>query len=822
MTKHATIFLLGILFLSTYIHSSPKKTPSTISPKVSSLLDNYCFSCHDEDTTKGDIRLDNLSHLSLNARLEMLNKIQEQIFTVEMPPKKKKKQPSESERQIMLHWVSQELQKHNASKLEDKLRYYKYGNYINHEKLFSGKIVEKPFTPTRRWLVNDMIYNERVNEIFRLKGKKRQSKFYGVSKAFNLPSQSGVKYYDNNTVEGGQFLTLVANAKWIVDKQLRSALLKNGEFKYPEEYLTLPTKNIIYRFPDELWNLGRTEKEFEQILLNKNFPSDSDIKGAIICQFEGALQRLPNDNEMSRYLQFAKSSIKIGGNSTGLRKMMVAVIMEPDFIYRNELGDNKPDKYNRIKMTPREASYAIAYALTDKIPAGTLLKASKTLTSKKDFEREVLSILNNDNIEKPRLLRFFQDYFGYKNIYKVFKDEERFAGAYNPHRVVAARYIWRIPGKISKEADTLVKYILKNDKDVLKELLTTDKFFVHHNGDNKAMKKAAKDAMKNDIKNRDTYKRLMAADFRKNATKAAKATGLYLKGNGKIAHITMGNEMNLFELKFGKNGKSLNNKKPMPRDPEAIDHSVKMYNLNYLTWEYEPVQPLKIENRSGLLTHPAWLVSHSQNSHTDPITRGKWVREKLLGGFIQDVPITVDANIPEDHHKTLRERFSVTEDKKCWGCHEKMNPLGLVFESYDDFGRYRTEEMLEHPDNIVKTITETTKGKHGIVRDFKIPIYKSKKVNSKGYLSGTGEKGLDGEVSNAKDLMNRLAKSVRVRQSFIRHVFRYFMGRNEMLSDSQTLIKADKAYVANGGSFKALVVSLLTSDSFMYRKELKE
>ena len=45
------------------------------------------------------------------------------------------------------------------------------------------------------------------------------------------------------------------------------------------------------------------------------------------------------------------------------------------------------------------------------------------------------------------------------------------------------------------------------------------------------------------------------------------------------------------------------------------------------------------------------------------------------------------------------------------------------------------------------------------------------------------------------------------------------MGRNEMLSDSKTLIDADKAYLENGGSFQAVVVSLLTSDSFIFRKK---
>jgi hypothetical protein len=44
------------------------------------------------------------------------------------------------------------------------------------------------------------------------------------------------------------------------------------------------------------------------------------------------------------------------------------------------------------------------------------------------------------------------------------------------------------------------------------------------------------------------------------------------------------------------------------------------------------------------------------------------------------------------------------------------------------------------------------------------------------------------------------------------------MGRNELLSDSQTLIAADQAYLESGGSFNAVIVSLLTSDSFMYRR----
>lgn len=41
-----------------------------------------------------------------------------------------------------------------------------------------------------------------------------------------------------------------------------------------------------------------------------------------------------------------------------------------------------------------------------------------------------------------------------------------------------------------------------------------------------------------------------------------------------------------------------------------------------------------------------------------------------------------------------------------------------------------------------------------------------------------------------------------------------------MLSDSKTLIDADRAYLESGGSFDALIVSLLISDSFIYRKDI--
>ncbi|HCN76123.1 MAG TPA: hypothetical protein DIT13_02875 [Verrucomicrobiales bacterium] len=204
-------------------------------------------------------------------------------------------------------------------------------------------------------------------------------------------------------------------------------------------------------------------------------------------------------------------------------------------------------------------------------------------------------------------------------------------------------------------------------------------------------------------------------------------------------------------------------------------------------WEQEqPVQPPQ-GRRSGILTHPAWLLAFSDNEKNQAIQRGLWVQTKLLGGSIPDTPVGVDAKLPADPHLTLREKMKqVTSATYCWSCHQKMDPLGLPFEQFDDFGAYRQKE-LERP----------------VVTTGEIKI---------------GVPEIDGPVADPFEMLARLSTSPYVEQVFVRHVFRYFLGRNETPDDAPTLMDAHEAYRKNNGSMRALAASLLTSDSFIYRR----
>ena len=150
------------------------------------------------------------------------------------------------------------------------------------------------------------------------------------------------------------------------------------------------------------------------------------------------------------------------------------------------------------------------------------------------------------------------------------------------------------------------------------------------------------------------------------------------------------------------------------------------------------------------------------------------------------IPLGVDATIPDDPDKTVRERLEGTRKEYCWSCHQKMNPLGLPLEMFDSFGRYRTEEL-------------------------------GRPLVTTGQIVKSGEPKLEGQVHNGVAMLEKLARSPRVRQVFVRHAFRYWMGRAESINDAPTLVAADRAYIESGGSMKALVTSLLTSDSFLYR-----
>ena len=127
--------------------------------EIQPFLEKHCFECHDANTAKGEVSLENWAALPAETR----NLAMDQIAFREMPPKKKP-QPDAAEREAIVAAIEAELiTAGHKPDLRDKLKAPEYGNYVDHEKLFDGSVTEAPFTPARLWKRSPQIFDSLIN-----------------------------------------------------------------------------------------------------------------------------------------------------------------------------------------------------------------------------------------------------------------------------------------------------------------------------------------------------------------------------------------------------------------------------------------------------------------------------------------------------------------------------------------------------------------------------------------------------------------------------------------------------------------------------------
>ena len=721
LMKQAILLLVFLAAVGTACGSQesspvPKTNIKQFKSHVLPFLNTYCVKCHGAEKQRAKFALHDIDGIITNGKDNVRwEKILEMVTLNEMPPREQP-QPTKAKRQQIVSWIKTELRKIGRGPSEDLATLPGQGNRVNHEALFSGEHKGPAFSKSRVWRISPSIYLQFAKDLTGL--KKLRSPLTEVNEG---------EFRDNSilTADEATIRILLQNSKEVAKLLVHGRIIvdrkKNKTRKRPSRY-----------------------RIFTEFANSKTVPDQSQMEDAVKYCFKLFLNREPTKEELHQYVTGClKKNTAVGGNDLGIQSLLIVMMMSPEFLFRMEMGLGEELSDGRKMLSPREIAYALSFAIND-FADPKLFKAAAAgkLATKADVIREVRRLLTEKDkryrsfnkkgryyiwdseqgggFAKPKLLRFFREFFQYEKAREIFKDEIRHKGKFRPDDLI-------------RDADYLILNVLKNDEDVLARLLTTDEYFVNY-------------------------------------------------------HRT---------------------KKPKPGGYAMS------YNMDTEPWDNHQIVNMPKTQRAGILTHPAWLAAFSTNFENDPVRRGKWIRERLLAEVIPEIPIGVAALLPDTPHETLRQRFEVVRKGECWRCHKKMNPLGEPFEMYDDFGRYRTQHHAAADKTVLASFFEAqikTNKRNKINPEPKI------KVDATGELIGTGDAKLDGKVENALDLVQRLAKSTRVRQSFIRHVFRYWMGRNETLNDSPTLMAMDRAYVDSNGSFNELLVTLLSSDSFLYRK----
>lgn len=634
----------------------------------------HCLDCHDEATKSGLLSLEQIDRQVVSDDFETYRLIREQLQQGTMPPASAP-QPAAVETAAALQWLNTEIlktQQPGAITLE-KLRLPQFGNYVDHGLLFDRRLDHVVPAPPRLWRIRPDIYRA------------------------VMPPADGLAN-GLNMVDGREFQDYAS--AYFLDEAAASTLLSNA-------------KKMAAALTDA--------QAKDKLLVRFAVAGTQQAEPVVNRLFQQLLGRQATEEERARFATFYQRSRQKAGRESAAHILITAILMQPEALFRQELGAGPADKFGRVRLSPRELGFALSFALADR-PVTQLMSAAATnqLTTRDAISRVVREHLARarpvyppsgrpctfDN--SPRLLQFFREYFDYPHVSEVFKDPPTGVGTHEPARLAA-------------DLELTILDIVNRDEQVLMRLLTTSQFYVQ-------------------------TKRVTSSEAGVQLASAAdnRRTGFHTA-----------------------------------------------YNLP-IDWQWSAAaQPVTFptNERAGVLTHPAWLAAWSGNFENHPVQRGKWIRTHLLGGTVPDVPIGVDARVLEREHTTFRDRLKLsTAAAECWRCHRKMDPLGVAFERYDHYGRF---QRLDAGQPVIATA----------------------------FLDGTGVPELDGRTFDGPaELMRFLARSVYVEQVFVRHAFRFFLGRNETLGDANTLQDAHRAYRKSGGSFKELVVALLSSDSFVYRK----
>jgi hypothetical protein len=189
--------------------------------------------------------------------------------------------------------------------------------------------------------------------------------------------------------------------------------------------------------------------------------------------------------------------------------------------------------------------------------------------------------------------------------------------------------------------------------------------------------------------------------------------------------------------------------------------------------------------RAGLLTHVGIMSSLAKANQTDPVHRGKFVRERLLCQTVPPPPVNANITPPAVRaDATTRERFAQHRtDPSCNACHTLMDPIGLGFEHYDALGQWRDSE-------------------NGLP------------IDSTGEINGSD---VAGAFDGAPALAQKLAQSAQVEDCLVQTWFRFAHGRAVAESDKDNLAILSANFAAHQFKISELMIAVTQTHAFRYQ-----
>jgi len=709
-----------LALLSVFPMAQPAMSAAALDPKVQAYFDAHCMKCHDEDTAKGDFRLDTLSSRVGVENTPQWLEIMERINSGEMPPKKTKKRPAADESAGVVAWIAGKMKEGEAARMAAR-----------------GRVS-----------YNRLTREEYVNTVRDLMGVQYDAKDPGAF--LDDPEWHGFERI-------GSVLTLSPSN---IEKYLAAA-----EVVLTEAYPDPPAKNakpappfggakraimeeqVSERHRDQLREMGLLDKVryemwpgdiFRYSLLKDPLPE------AGIYEISYTLSGLKPENGRAPHLKVYESKLD-------------RVLFEQDII----APEDKPVTVTFRAHLPKGRPNIEVY---NDVPGPSNLPRSgrhgETPFISTKMGRIPWQMKLTDELGQPRYPFLIMDSIAWKG--PIIEDhEKKLRDDYMPAEegnmeqaraclATLARRAYRRP-VTTAEVDRLVgmvkhelaaKETFRNAmKAGMLAVLCSKSFVFIAEGDDNANRTTLNDW---EVASRLSY---LLWNTMPDAQLLALAEQGRLRDKAElskqVARMLADPRSSRFAdsfpsqwLRLRKVGMFQPDKKLYPDYDKTLENCMieetrlffrEVLNSGlslreFLHSNWSMMNPLLVQfyglpeaqvkgddfrrvslpadsHRGGLLTQAAILSLTSDGVRHRPVHRGVWLNEAIFGRTPPPPPANVEP-LPttgiDSQKATLRMKLEAhIKNPNCAACHAKIDPLGLAFENYDAIGRWRTEEVTD-------------------------------------------------------------------------------------------------------------------------------
>ena len=824
---------LAIIFVTFLSHAGdiPQIGRDTIM-----FVDKFCISCHDSLSEKGDLDLTKLStELKTHKIADTWYKVMNSINAGEMPPPKKKKQPSNSEKAVALQ---------DLSKSMVKARKY-LGD--SHGKVTMRRMSKAAYKNAIEDLLGVEINPEKLPDDH----DEKSFDTYGASLYFSsgqLLEYLSVarKAFELLLHESSPAKTITYNPEKIISRRVKQLKFRDSDYiTRVKKFSNDPSKNTAkklkkYRLESVSLITGKTERLEKEIKLYELFLSSSanDIGAGFFSSFQRSFPLKAKMLDPGKYRLTFSAGVSQDGH-----KNYLSIVNDSNFIHSNLRVLNikgslqKPQTVDLlINITPETRTI--------------LIRPTEVSTSLKNFHRSYQKSFEKDQ-KLPENALWISDVSLHGPLLSPEKENIKttifpeFTGYENEHNYaleVISKFYYRASRGETISEELVAKLLKifneqreqgKNLKESLAEplaiILSLPEFiFIAEPASDKSYEtqldnfqlatriafflwNSVPDEELLDLAERGELSDPETLNLQINRMLKDRKNYRFIKSFvGQWLHLE---RLDLFQFEkryyeqFETTTKQSAKVEVYKTFQSVMHESLGVYKLldpgfvivdDFLASHYgikgsfnskfQKINLPRSSQRGGLLTMAATLAMGSDGVVSSPVERGAWILRKLLN----KPPAPAPADIPALDNTTVglskREILQKhTEEPQCYQCHSKIDPLGLALEDFDASGKIRNQSKSSRKTKLRKVNGSNIQSDNYSFTDFQ---------SMRSYIRSQKQSFVNG---------------------FIEQLTSYALGRELSFSDEDLLKSINHRSRKYGYKIPSIIKAIIFSKAFRYK-----